>query len=305
MYDVGIIGGGPGGLQSAIYTASEGLRTVIFERAPKLGGQIGDTPKLENLAGQVTKGISGPELIGEMRAQCEAFGVDFKTGHEITRISKAATGNFIVNGNRANPCRSLILSLGLQYQIPQIVGVERYLEKTMFVGPLRCMSVPKGGVYCVVGGGNSAGQAIISLAEHAETVHVLARSGIGMSQYLTDRINAMPNVKVKADAVLSRCKEHSVRTQDGQVIKADYFFFCIGGKPNTDFVGSLCDYDEKGFIITNNEYETKTGGLYAIGDCRSGVRRRSVGNAIGDAANATAYIHAYLRSNKAPRSSSD
>lgn len=295
MSDVIIIGGGPAGLQAAIYTASEGLRTLVFE-SNHFGGQIHDTPKLENLAGQNSKGISGPELTKTMLAQCKAFNVKF-VEEAVGYCGPTVDGNWTVNAMHS---RSVIVASGYEYVTPKCINVDKHLNKTAFMGPYKCMSVPKGLTYCVIGGGNSAGQAIMSLAEHAEKVTVITRSGVGMSQYLTDRIANQPNIVIKNNVlpiVMNKC---SLLCSNNEVYKHDYYFFCLGGIPNTEFVkDGLVKKDLVGHIYVNERFEAAPG-LYVIGDARQGVRRHSIGSCFGDAASATAYLHAYLRSGKAP-----
>lgn len=296
MYDVGIIGGGPAGLQAAIYTASEGLRTVVFEGG-HIGGQIYDTPKLENFCGQNSRGVSGPDFINSIKSQCLAFGVKFI----MSKVSRMMVNNGfqLYAGNEHLTCRSAICASGYRYKKPECDGYDRYVNTQVFLGPFRCMSVPRGKTYCVIGGGNSAGQAIMSLSEHAKRVYVITRSGVGMSQYLVDRIKAQKNIVVKVDITPHLMNVRSMICSDGKAYDADYYFFCIGGIPNTDFMPRET-LDETGHVKVESDYQTSIPGLYAIGDCRTGVRRHSIGTCAGDAAAATAYIHAYLRSNKIP-----
>ncbi len=296
MQDVVIIGGGPGGLQSAIFTSSEGLKTTLFE-GKNFGGQIHDTPKLENFAGQTDKGISGPEFTASMKRQCDVFGVKF-VNENVTTCKRGPAGTWIVNGVKA---RSVILASGYRYRTPDCHDIHKFLESGQaFIGPFRCMSVARGLTYCVVGGGNSAGQAILSLAEHAKQVTVLTRSNVGMSQYLVDRIVASANIFIESDVLPVKMTKRNMECDNGQKYPADHYFFCIGGIPNSEMVLGEVKTDETGHVIVNEQLEAAPG-LYAIGDVRKGIRRHSVAASIGDAAAATAWVHAYLRSDKAPR----
>jgi len=295
MYDVGIIGGGPAGLQAAIYTASEGLRTAIFEPS-HLGGQIHDTPKLENFMGQNNRGVSGPDFINRIVAQCKEFGVTFLIEKVIKCSKEGVNGSIYINNTK---CRAAICATGYRYKRPDCHDFDTYVNKQAFIGPFRCMSVPRRKVYCVIGGGNSAGQAIMSLSEHAQRVYVLTRSGVGMSQYLVDRIKAQKNIVVRVDVTPTHMKIRSLLCSDGKAYDADYYFFCIGGIPSTEFLPANI-LDETGHVKIKSNYETEIEGLYAIGDCRAGVRRHSIGTCAGDAAAATAYVHEYLRSGKSP-----
>lgn len=294
VYDVAIIGAGPAGLQAAIYTASEGLKTALFEGA-HIGGQIHDTPKLENFAGQSKEGVSGPQFVESMRKQCEAFAVEF-IREAVQKISKVGEW-WGVNKRQA---RSLVVATGYRYVKPECKNLDKYLNVSAFMGPFGCMSVPKGGEYCVIGAGNSAGQAILALAEHAKHIYVLTRSGVGMSQYLVERMKTAKNITVKAGITPKQMYKGSLLCSDGQKYKASHFFFCVGGIPNTEFLPPSI-LDETGHVKVDSQLSAANG-IYAIGDCRAGVRRHSVGSSIGDAATATAYLHAYLQSGKTPAS---
>lgn len=295
MFDVSIIGAGPAGLQAAIYTASEGLKTCVMV-GHQLGGQIHDTPKLENFAGQNSRGVSGPDFIKSLVDQCKAFNVKF-----IEEPCNSLTNNRglwdINNGNISS--RSCVIATGYKYKVPECKGLNEQINKQAFIGPFRCMSVQRGLTYCVVGGGNSAGQAIMSLAEHANKVHVITRSGVGMSQYLVDRIKSQKNISVSVDITPIEMGKESIRCSNNKFYSANYFFFCIGGTPSLDFIPNNVILKEQ-HVVVNEEYQTNLPGLYAIGDVRYGVRRHSVGTCIGDAAACTAYLHDYLNSGKAP-----
>lgn len=298
--DVVIVGGGPAGLQAAIYAASEGFSTVIIER-DKVGGQIRQTPKLENLAGQNPNGVSGPKFAGTMKRQCDALGVHFQFGRvESVRKSDGVCCVIVANKNGVKVelnGRIVIVATGANWRKLDVPGVKEHLNKSFHYGPHHSMRVEKGGRYVVVGGGNSSGQAIISLSNHAEQVTVLARSGLNnMSQYLIDRIEASDNVTVIQDSV-SEVHADGVTTASGQRIKANHTYFAGGMVPNSDFVAGTLDLDEQGFIITGKgdfSLQTNIPNVFAIGDIRSDVWRKSVGNAIADANTVTSEIFRYL-----------
>lgn len=303
MHDVAIIGGGPGGLQAAIYCASEGLKTIVIE-GTRIGGQIHDTPKLENFAGQVAGGVTGPEFTSRLHDQAAALGTDFAID-KIWRIRAGKQSLKLHADNSFYSARCAIIATGVTYTVPHIAGLRhRMNEGKVFVGPFRCMSIERGKRYNVMGGGNSAGQAIISLAEHAEQVNVICRGQMKMSAYLQERILSSKNVKVYVNAETHGIGPVNFRIgQNKMEVPYDYGFICTGNTPNTgDFQVAK---DEHGFIKTDNEFRTSIPLVYAIGDVRSGVKRRSVGNAIGDAASCSAYLHDHLISGKAPRSSAD
>lgn len=292
MSDVAIIGGGPAGLQAAIFTASEGLSTTVYE-ANAYGGQILDTPRMENLVGQSRWGVSGRDFIKDTIGQCAEFKVRM-TLEEIEYVLPTVDGKWSVNSQWHS---TVILAVGTRYNQPHETQCDT--NHNTFVGPYHTQTVPRGLNYCVVGCGNSAGQAILELASHALQVTVIKHSSSGMSQYLTDRILKQKNVLVVENTDLLSFDGKYVYCTDNQVYPADYTFFCIGGTPNTEFLDDNMVVKENGFICVDNSFQClgpyNGKGLYAIGDCRRGVRRRSVAAAIGDAANATAYVLKYLK----------
>lgn len=310
IYDVAIIGSGPGGLQSAIFCGSEGLKTIIIEKG-KIGGQIADTPKLENFAGQSAKGISGPTFTRKLREQAESFGVTF-LADEISGLERRL--NLVVNGNKGVvKSRSVIIATGATYVIPEIEGIkDDSVKGLVHIGPYNCMSVKENNYhpFMVVGGGNSAGQCALHLAQYGNVTMVI-RNSLKTSLYLTERLRKHENIEIMENTEVERVQ---VKTWDtkylecnlgkmGSRFAADGLYICTGNTPNSQAfnVGK----DMGGFIITNHELQTNKSGIFAIGDVRSNCPRRSVANAIGDASSVTAHVHSYLQSDKAPRSTAD
>lgn len=302
--DTLIIGAGPAGLQAGIYSTSEGFSTLIIER-DKIGGQIRQTPKLENLAGQSAKGVSGPVFANKMKGQCQALGATFMRG-SVTSLDKQDDGSCCAvvadsNGGQFKViAKVIIIGTGATWRKLDVHGVDKNLGGSFHYGPFMSMKVEKGKRYVVVGGGNSSGQAIISLAEHAEHVTVLARSGLSkMSAYLIERINNADNVEV-IETTVSEVHADGVTTTSGERVKAEHTFFAGGMVPNTSFlVNSPIELDDSGFVLTgNNESglttQTNVPNVFAIGDVRANVWRKSVGNAIADANTVTSEIFRYL-----------
>ena len=304
VFDVAIIGSGPGGLQSAIYCGSEGLKTVVIER-DRIGGQIADTPKLENFAGQSAKGVSGPIFTRKMREQAESFGCTFLK-ENIWGIERRI--NLVIRGaKQAVKTRSAIIATGATYVIPEIEGLDKVGNK-VHIGPFNCMSVKEKPIarFIVIGGGNSAGQCALHLAQFGET-QMYIRHGLKTSLYLTERLKANKNIVIRENSTIAKVQKESgillCQLPNGMTIYCDHLYLCAGNKPNSE--AFACDKDENGFVKTNEKLETNLTGIFAIGDVRSGVARRSVANAIGEASSVTAHVHNYLQSDKAPRSTAD
>lgn len=293
MSNVAIIGSGPAGLQAAIFTASEGLSTTIYEGGASLGGQIGDTPMFENIIGQNRNGVSGHDFIKNAIGQCSQFGVRFQM-EKVKHILPTIDGKWSINAQYHD---AVILAVGQRYKNPPPEQCGH--DRNTFIGPYQTRNVKRIGYYCVVGCGNAAGQAILDLASHALQVTVIKHSTSGMSQYLTDRILKQKNVLLVENTDVKCFDGKYVYCHNDMVYPADYIFFCLGTVPNTEFLSDELVVKENGLICVDESFQCigphNGKGLYAIGDCRKGVRRRSVAAAIGDAANATAYVLKYIR----------
>jgi thioredoxin reductase (NADPH) len=202
IYDVLVIGAGPGGMQAAIAAASEGLKTLVLER-DKVGGQIGQTPKLENSV-FANGGLTGPQFATMMREQADRMGVEFHYGDA---FSLRATKKSVVVGVKIGlspahvriehyTARTVVLAMGNKWNDIDIPGMKEGMAAGLVkIGPVDCLHADvKGKDVAVFGGGPAAGQAILELALKARRVHVIMRSHYRMPQYLIDRMEALDNV---------------------------------------------------------------------------------------------------------------
>jgi thioredoxin reductase (NADPH) len=289
--EIVVVGAGPAGLQAAIYCASEGFQTVIVER-DKVGGRILQTPKLENFIGQSPKGVSGPTFVRKARQQAENLGAMFVTGN-VDRLEQYDGGCRLYMRSAGSATvevratRAIIIATGMQWDTLNIPGATKHLNRSWFYGPFMTMKCDKGERYAVVGGGNSSGQAVITLAEHAQKVSVIARSGLStMSKYLVDRIAALENVEIIVGSTVAKVGAKGVTLTNGNKVEADKTFFNAAAKPNTEWLPSTL-LDKRGFIMTGGDgrqsLQTVIPNLFAIGDVRADVWRRNVGNAVSDA----------------------
>jgi thioredoxin reductase (NADPH) len=324
FYDLAIIGGGPAGLAAAVYGASEGLHTVMIEReAP--GGQAGMSSRIENYLGFPT-GLSGADLARRAVVQAQRFGVEILSPQEAVsvrpegpyRIIKLADGSEI-------SCHALLVATGVQWRRLEAPGIDKLQGAGVYYGggateALSC----KGEIIYVVGGANSAGQAAMNFAKHAEKVVLLVRGdGLAstMSQYLIDQIQQTPNIQIWTHASVaevhgaSRLEEISVLCTDTNKLErvpASSVFIFIGALPRTDWLGNLVERDDRGFILTGPDLirdgkppkgwilerdpfllETNVPGLFAVGDVRHGSVKR-VASGVGEGSVAVQFIHQYL-----------
>ena len=323
FYDLAIVGGGPAGLAAAVYGASEGLHTVMIEReAP--GGQAGMSSRIENYLG-FPAGLSGADLARRAMVQAQRFGVEILSQEAVGvrtegpyRIIKFADNNEI-------SCHALMIATGVQWRRLEAPGIDRLHGAGIYYGggateALSC----KGEIVYVVGGANSAGQAAMNFAKYAERVVILVRGeslSSTMSQYLIDQIKEMPNIQLWTHASVAEAhgdthlEEISVLCSDTSKVErvpASAMFIFIGALPRTDWLASVVERDERGFILTGPDLirdgqrpkgwtldrdpfllETNVPGLFAVGDVRHGSVKR-VASGVGEGSVAVQFIHQYL-----------
>jgi thioredoxin reductase (NADPH) len=328
--DLVVVGAGPAGLAAAVCGASEGLATVVID-AVATGGQAATSSRIENYLG-FPSGISGGELAERAVIQAEKFGARFFVPAEALSLGRR-DGYYVVGleeGKEAN-AHAVVIATGVRYRkldVPRLEEFEGegvYYAATLFEAQL-CLRAP----VVVVGGGNSAGQASIFLAQHAARVRLLVRSGdLGkdMSHYLVDEIerdpgiNVLLNTEVKelvGDNALQVVIAVNNRTGERREIEAKALFVFIGASPHTGWLADEVALDEKGFILTgpgaahamgDGEHwerkgrpfplETSKIGVFAVGDVRSGSVKR-VASAVGEGSMAIRLLHEHLETGGLP-----
>jgi thioredoxin reductase (NADPH) len=323
--DLVVIGAGPSGLAAAVYGSSEGLDVLVLEsNAP--GGQAGSSSKIENYLGFPT-GISGQELAGRAYTQAQKFGAQILIAKCAKRLAcdRKPYAVELDDCERA-PARAVIIATGAVYRrlsldnAAQFEGAGVYYGAT-FVESQLCRAEE----VIVVGGGNSAGQAAVFLAQTSKCVHMLVRSeglAASMSRYLIRRIEENPaiNLRTCTEIVSLEGNEYLERVawRDNRTGKIDmrnirHIFVMTGAVPNTAWLGGCVLLDAKGFIktgtdlsrddlmtahwpLTRSPYllETSLPGVFAVGDVRSGNVKR-VASAVGEGSIAVASVHQVLR----------
>ncbi len=322
--DVVIVGAGPAGLAAAVYAASEGLDVLVLE-ASAPGGQAGSSSKIENYLGFPT-GISGQDLTARAYTQAQKFGAQLMAAKGALRLHCARKPYTIeVDEGPPVPARAVIIATGAEYRklplpnLSQYEGVGVYYGATFTEAQL-CAKEE----VVVVGGGNSAGQAAVFLAQTAERVHLLVRSsGLAesMSRYLIRRIEQNPSISVRTHTQLVALEGNGhlerVRVRDdraGQIEHHDirHVFVMTGAAPSTRWLEGCVVLDAKGFIKTGPDLsrdelaaaewpltraphllETSRPGVFAVGDVRGGNVKR-VATAVGEGSIAVAFVHQVL-----------
>ncbi|WP_294122953.1 FAD-dependent oxidoreductase [Sphingomonas sp.] len=313
LYDVVIIGAGPAGLATSVYAASEGLSVLTID-CRSFGGQAGASARIENYLGFPT-GISGMALMGRAYGQAQKFGVELAIPDEATRLE---CGNdpchvLLATGERIQ-ARSVVLATGARYRRLGVERLEQFEGSCVhyWASPLEA-DLCAGQEIALVGGGNSAGQAVVFLASKAKHVALIARRPLSetMSQYLIERIESLPNVEVVIGCEIRSLHGDAgslegltvIERSTGKEIRCSsrFLFSFIGAEPNTDWLQSSgIKLDNRGFVQTGEAagddrlpLETSRRGIFAIGDVRAGSVKR-VAAAVGDGAQVVAAIHGYL-----------
>jgi len=322
LRDVVIIGAGPAGLAAAVYAASEGLDTLVVE-SDSPGGQAGSSSKIENYLGFPT-GISGQELAGRAYAQAQKFGAQLVIARGATRLA-CERRPYTVETDKGQrvPARAVIIATGANYRRLALDNISRFEGAGVYYGATFLESqLCKDEEVVVVGGGNSAGQAAVFLAQTAKHVHVFVRSkGLDqtMSRYLIRRIEQHPAitlharteiVKLEGDVHLERVewRNNETGTVDSRPIR--HAFMMTGAVPCTEWLGGCLAVDAKGFIKTGPDLtkedlahwplsrppyllEASLPGVFAVGDVRGGNVKR-VASAVGEGSIAVSFVHQVL-----------
>jgi thioredoxin reductase (NADPH) len=314
VYDVAIVGAGPAGLAAAVYAGSEGLSVMALE-SRAFGGQAGASTRIENYLGFPT-GITGMALMGRAHAQAMKFGVETAIPEEAKHLASEDDGFRIdLAQGQAVRARSVVVACGARYRRLAVPNLEQFEGASIhyWASPLEAQ-LCAGQEVVLVGGGNSAGQAVVYLASRTRKVFVLVRGPnleASMSRYLIDRIAGLANVELVChtevsalagqDSALETVTWRDVRTGVQTRRAINHLFLFIGADPNTDWLGACgARTDDKGFLLTGPEaapgshpLETNVPGVFAIGDARCGSIKR-VAAAVGEGAQVVAALHAYL-----------
>lgn len=328
LYDVAVVGAGPAGLATAVYAASEGLNVIVIDER-SVGGQAGASSRIENYLGFPT-GISGQALAGRAYNQALKFGAEIVLPITVDRLvpSKDGTGVLTLElaGNRSLQARSVVISSGARYRRPDVANIATYEGNgiSYWASPIEA-KLCAGEEVALVGGGNSAGQAIVFLAPQVRKLHLVVRRVLEetMSQYLIDRIKELPNVEIhmhcEVDAIdgnpaagLSSATLRNRLDGSEQKLPLHHLFLFIGADPNSGWISDRVATDGKGFIVTGQSFdalgnatrqplplETSLPNVFAVGDVRAGSTKR-VAAAVGEGAAVVSQIHAALSLTNTP-----
>jgi thioredoxin reductase (NADPH) len=331
-YDLVIVGGGPTGLASAVYGASEGLRTLLVERVA-CGGQAGTSSRIENYLG-FPGGLSGDELSDRAYRQAIRFGAELLVARSVTHlvpadIKEEGASHTVVldDGERRLAAQAVILATGIEWRRLKAPGIERLEGHGVYYGAARTEAMRMQGKRVhLIGGGNSAGQAALLFADYADSVTMLVRGpslATSMSRYLIERLEDMENVTVETEAEVVALEGTDTLTAIEVVTgperrperrDSDALFVLIGGQAVTSWLPDQIIRDQWGYVCTGRDVldllpdrargtwplerdpyllETSVPGILAAGDVRHGsIKRCSAG--VGEGCTAIAVVHQYL-----------
>ena len=318
IFDLAVVGGGPAGLASAVYGASEGLETLVLE-AEAPGGQAGTSSKIENYLGFPT-GISGQALAGRAQIQAQKFGARIAVPRRVEKLDcEQRPYSLLLDDGTTVKAKAVVIATGARYRKLDVPNFERfegngihYAATAIEAGLCEREEV------IVVGGGNSAGQAAVFLARHAAHVHILVRSrglAASMSDYLIGRIEAAEHITLHSETEiveligsrhLEQVRWRNRATGAEETRSISNIFLMLGATPNTEWLDGCVALDDKGFISSGQGFadgvvsarkpfalETSQPGIFAVGDVRAGSVKR-VASAVGEGSIAIPYVHQLL-----------
>jgi thioredoxin reductase (NADPH) len=326
VHDLVVVGAGPAGLTAAVYAASEGLDVLVLEsHAP--GGQAGTSSRIENYLG-FPEGISGQLLAARAFTQANKFGAKFAIARSGAAIRcQEKPYSIELEGGGAVKARAVVIASGVKYRSSDIPGVEPFEGAGVYHAATHLEEqLCSGEEVAVVGGGNSAGQAVVFLARAVRQVHMLVRGpslAETMSRYLIRCIEELPNVivRIRTRIValeggrphLERVRWRNDATGEEETRDIRHLFLMIGADPNTNWLRGCVALDAKGFVKTGNAlsaedlaqagwplgrspdpFETTFPGVFAAGDVRAGSVKR-IASAVGEAAACIQLVHKALQ----------
>jgi thioredoxin reductase (NADPH) len=316
-YEVVIVGAGPAGLSAAVYSASEGLRTLVVDEGG-IGGQARSSSLIRNYLG-FAKGISGSRLAEQAHEQALSFGANFLFMHRATSLRRAdqVLELTLADGRRVTG-RAVILATGADYRRLEVPSLDPLIGAGVFYGgPASEAPGLRGKDVYVAGGANSAGQAALHLGKYARRVTLVVRAAsldAGMSHYLVQAVEAATNIEVRTgttivggggDGRLESLVLRDTASEPLTRVDADALFVLIGARPHTEWLPEEVARDEHGFVLTGEDVadtvawplerrpltlETSMPGVFAAGDARHGSVKR-VASAVGAGAIAAGLVH--------------
>lgn len=322
-YDLIVLGGGPAGLTSAIYTAREAIDTLVIERAA-FGGQAAATEKLDNMPG-FPLGVEGIDFSKRLRQQAERFGVEMLQAQDVVAVFRKDNYHVAQTADGSHYSASaMLIATGSSYKQLDVPGESDFLGAGVHFCATCDGPFYKGKKVAVVGGGNSAAEESLLLTKFADQVTILVRGGqFKATRFIQDKVLSHPKIDVRwhtevkafigAQSKLNRLKVFNNQTEEQNELAVDGAFIFIGLTPNTGFLknSGVC-LDQWGFVVTGHTLlqkgqrppgfidrdpllqETCIPGIFAAGDVRD-TSTKQVVSAAGEGSSAALEIREYLK----------
>ncbi|WP_069109739.1 FAD-dependent oxidoreductase [Jiangella alba] len=325
LYDLVVVGSGPAGLGAAVYGASEGLRTLLVDRAG-VGGQAARSSLIENYLG-FPQGVSGAELAQRARDQAVRFDVEMLTAAAAVDVVAQGEGRVVrFDDGHEVTAHAVVIATGVWWSQLPAAGADDFAGRGIYYGA-SAHEAPgcKGEDVYIVGAANSAGQAALHFAQYASRVVMLVRGPdlrLRMSEYLVGRIENDPRIEVRTctevtaaegDGRLERIVVTDTRDGGTESLPATRLFVFIGAEPPTAWLGEEFARNDRGFLLTGPalldadgrpprdwplartpyHLESSVPGVFVAGDVRAESVKR-VASAVGEGAMAVTLVHRYL-----------
>jgi thioredoxin reductase (NADPH) len=323
-FDLVVLGAGPAGLAAAVYGGSEGLRTLVVESwAP--GGQAGTSTRIENYLGFPT-GVGGRELTTKATLQARRFDATISSYHRATELADGPEGLIRIDLDDGQHvlARSLVMATGARWRELHAEGMDRFRGAGVYHAAMPTDAErARDKDVIVIGGGNSAGQAAVSLSHKARSVRVIVRGNAlksTMSRYLVDRVERSPRIEVMTETEVvalhggAVVESATLQSRDGsrEEVDTSAVYVMIGADPCTEVSEGMLATDDAGFLLCGDGalgcashmawplhdreprlLETVRPGVFAAGDVRAGASNR-VASAVGDGALVVRFAHDLL-----------
>jgi thioredoxin reductase (NADPH) len=301
-YDVIIIGGGPAGLTAGLYTSRARLYTLLIENS-LFGGQMTTTEAIDNYPG-FPEGVTGEELSRMMEEQARRFGMETVTG-EVVEVKLEGDQKLVRTDESTYLCKALIVSTGTEYRKLGVPGEIEFMGKGVSYCATCDGAFFKDSRIVVVGGGDSALTEALFLTKFVNELTIIhRRDALRATKFYQEKAMANPKIKflwnsvveeIKGDSIVRSILVKNVKTGETKEFNTDGAFLFVGLSPRTGFLKGLVQMDEAGYILTDENSETSTKGIFAAGDCRKKLLRQ-IATAVGDGATAAFAAEKYLES---------
>lgn len=301
VYDAIVVGGGPTGLTAALNLLRDEHKVLVLEKEG-FGGQIAISPRVENIPG--TNAISGMEFIEHLMEQITSMGCDFDIGN-VVKIEKNDKGNFVLTTEfGTKEARGVVLAVGVKHKSMGLENEDRLVGKGISYCAVCDGAFYKDKDVVLIGDANTACQYALALSTYCNKVYLNTLfDKFFCDKLFIKKIEQRENiivehnlnlVKINGEEKLQSLEFENTKTHEHKVFNVDGCFIAIGQKPENDNFKNLVDLTKEGFIIVDENMQTKTPGLYAAGDCRN-KKIRQLTTSFGDASIAAFYLSQYLQ----------